>query len=328
MRTTRRDLIAGVTAIGAGLMFGPDIRWSGAQAQTAAMRYGVYPDVSPFVWASRDWTAKYGLKTEFTWYGGGGDVDNALIAGQVDANGPGIGRVVTLAAAKPGEISQIMVWCYGDYSACLVAPNSPYKTMADLKGKKIGTAVGSGAYMSWLVYLEANGFKPDDFQVVNMAGGSIPAALSGGIIDGAVIWEPFPALMEFQKSGRIIQQFAKWVSDLAMLQTLNSTVDKNKDGVVKLVAGALDCQDLIRAEPAQAAKIISEGMATRGLNVPAEAFEVVIKDRLKWNPDVKNVEDSLTKVGEVALKLGRIPQAPKFNFRPDILEAARALRKA
>jgi ABC-type nitrate/sulfonate/bicarbonate transport system substrate-binding protein len=284
--------------------------------------------VSPFVWTARDWSGKYGVKTDFTWFAGGGDVDNAMIAGQVDANGPGIGRVVTLAAVKPGEVSQIMVWCYGDYSALLVAPASPYKEMADLKGKKIGTAVGSGAYMAWLVCLEANGFKPEDFQVVNMAGGSIPAALSTGIIDGAVIWEPYPALMEFQKTGRIIQQFAKWVSDLAMLQTLNTTLDKNRDSIVKLVAGALDCQDFIRTKPTEAAKIVSEGMSARGLAVPAEAFEVVIKERLKWEPDIKNVEESLTKVGEVALKLGRIPRAPKFNYRPDILEAAKALRKA
>jgi sulfonate transport system substrate-binding protein len=328
MKTSRRDLVAGVAAFGASLMLGPDRSWRSAQAQSTALRYGVYPDVSPFVWTARDWSEKYGVKTEFTWFAGGGDVDNAMIAGQVDTNGPGIGRVVTLAAVKPGEVSQIMVWCYGDYSALLVAPGSPYKEMADLKGKKIGTAVGSGAYMSWLVCLEANGFKPEDFQIVNMAGGSIPAALSTGIIDGAVIWEPYPALMEFQKNGRIIQQFAKWVSDLAMLQTLNTTLDKNRDSIVKLVAGALDCQEFIRTHPTEAAKIVSEGMGARGLAVPAEAFEVVIKERLKWEPDIKNVEASLTKVGEVALKLGRIPRAPEFNYRPDILEAAKELRKA
>jgi NitT/TauT family transport system substrate-binding protein len=327
--TTRRELIAGVAALGSALFFRDDLLTTAAHAQSnPVIRYGVYPDVSPFVWASRDWTGKYGVKTEFSWFAGGGDVDNAMVAGQIDIDGPGIGRVVSLAAAKPGEIAQLMVWCYGDYAAALVAPNSPYKTMADLKGKKIGTAVGSGAYMAWLVYLEANGFKLEDFQVANMPGGSIPAALSTGTIDGAVIWEPFPALMENQKTGRIVQQFASWVSDLAMIQTLNTTIDKQRDTVVKMLAGALDCQDFIRTNPAQAAAIISEGMAARGLAVPPAAFEVVIKERLKWDPDIKNVESSLKKVGEVALKLGRIPRAPVFNFRQDVLDAAKALRRA
>jgi ABC-type nitrate/sulfonate/bicarbonate transport system substrate-binding protein len=329
MMFNRRELMSGVAAFGAALTLGPDAAWRRAHAQSpAVIKYGVYPDVSPFVWTSRDWTGRYGIKTEFSWYAGGGDVDNAMVAGQIDADGPGIGRIVSLAAAKPGEISQLMVWCYGDYAAALVAPGSPHKSMADLKGKKIGTAVGSGAYMAWLVYLEANGFKLEDFQVVNMAGGSIPAALASGGIDGAVIWEPFPALMENQKSGRIIQQFARWVSDLAILQTLSSTVEKQRDNVVKLIAGALDCQEFIRNNPKEAATIISEGMAARGLAVPPAAFEVVIKERLKWEPDFKNVEDSLVKVGQVALKLGRIPQAPKFNLRQDLLDAAKALRKA
>jgi ABC-type nitrate/sulfonate/bicarbonate transport system substrate-binding protein len=48
--------------------------------------------------------------------------------------------VVALSAAKPGEIAQLMVLAYGDYSAMLMAPSSPYRTMADLKGKKVGTA--------------------------------------------------------------------------------------------------------------------------------------------------------------------------------------------
>ncbi|MGE3145997.1 MAG: ABC transporter substrate-binding protein [Pseudorhodoplanes sp.] len=325
--TTRRELIAGVAALGSALFFRDELLSPALAQGSPVIRYGMYPDVSPFVWASRDWTGKYGLRTEFSWFAGGGDVDNALVAGQIDADGPGIGRVVSLAAAKPGEIAQLMVWCYGDYAAALVAPNSPYKTMADLKGKKIGTAVGSGAYMAWLVYLEANGFKPEEFQVANMPGGSIPAALSSGTIDGAVIWEPFPALMENQKNGRIIQQFASWVSDLAMIQTLNTTLDKQHDNIVKMLAGALDCQDFIRTKPAEAAKIISEGMAARGLNVPPAAFEVVIKERLKWDPDIKNVESSLKKVGEVALKLGRIPRAPVFSFRQDVLDAAKTLRR-
>lgn len=326
--TTRRELIAGVAAFGSALLCREGFWPNAAHAQTGAvMRYGAYPDVTPFVWASRDWSGKYGLKTDVSWFAGGGDVDNAMVAGQIDIDGPGIGRVVSLAAAKPGEVSQLMVWCYGDYAAALVAPNSPYKTMADLKGKKIGAAVGSGAYMTWLVYLEANGFKLQDFQVANMSGGSIPAALSSGTIDCAVIWEPFPALMEHQKIGRIIQQFGNWAADLAMIQTLNSTVEINRDAVVKMLAGALDCQDFIRSNPSQAAAIISEGMAARGLAVPAAAFEVVIKDRLKWDPDIKNVEDSLRKVGEVTLKLGRIPRAPRFNFRQDVLDAAKALRR-
>ena len=328
MTTNRRDLTIGAASLGMTMMLNPRLGFSEAAAKPAIMRYGAYPDVSPYVWASRDWTGKYGVTTETTWYAGGGDVDNAMISGNIDIDGPGSGRVVTLAAVKPGDVSQIMVWCYGDYSAVLVAPNSSYEKMSDLKGKKIGTAIGSGAYMVWLVYLQETGQSLKDFQIINLAGGAIPAALSAGIIDAAVIWEPFPALMEFQKTGRIIQEFKTWVSDLAMLQTLNSTLEKDRDSVVKLVAGALDCQDYIRTNPAEAAKIVSAGMAKGGLSVPPQAFEVVIRKRLTWEPELSNVEPSLNKIGALALKLGSIPRAPKFNFRNDILDAAKTLRKA
>ena len=181
--------------------------------------------------------------------------------------------------------------------------------------------------MAWLLTIGVNGLIPNDFPVVNLPGSSLAAALTTGSIDAAVVWEPFPALMEQQKTGRIIQQFAKFVSDVAMVQTLVSTVEKRRDDVVKMLAGVLDCQDFIRQRPQEAAAIISQGMAARGLEVPEAAFEVVVKDRLKWTPDLANVQDSLTKIGDIALKLGMIKQAPVFSMHQDVLDEAKQLQK-
>jgi ABC-type nitrate/sulfonate/bicarbonate transport system substrate-binding protein len=59
--------------------------------------------------------------------------------------------------------------------------------------------------MAWLLTIGVNGLIPNDFPVVNLPGSSLAAALTTGSIDAAVVWEPFPALMEQQKTGRIIQ---------------------------------------------------------------------------------------------------------------------------
>ncbi len=94
-----------------------------------------------------------------------------------------------------------------------------------------------------------------------------------------------------------------------------------------MLAGLLDCQEFIRSNPKQAATIVSEGMAARGLQVPASAFEVVIRDRLKWTPDLADVEHSLTTISAVAQQLGAIKQAPVFKLRQDVLDEAKALRR-
>lgn len=326
---TRRSVLRSISGLGVAGVPALTSPLLPAQAQTRpVLRYGLYPDLAPFVLASRDWAGKYGVQLDFTWFGNGGEANKAMVAEQIESDSAGIGPVVSLAAAKPGEIAQLMVLAYGDYSSMLVAPSSPYHTMADLKGKKVGAAIGSGAYMAWLVTLRANGLKPDDFQLVNLPASSMAAALSAGSIDAAVVWEPFPALMEEQKTGRIIQKFAKWVSDVAMVQTLVSTVEKRHGDVVKMLAGLLDCQDFIRNNPKQAADIISQGMAARGIQVPAAAFEVVIKDRLKWTPDLTEIQDSLKKISDVALQLGLIERAPVFKLRQDLLDEAKQLRRA
>jgi ABC-type nitrate/sulfonate/bicarbonate transport system substrate-binding protein len=119
-----------------------------------------------------------------------------------------------------------MGWAYGDYAATLVRPDSPYKEMADLKGKKIGTVVGSGSYMAWLIWLDSQGMSVNDFQIVNMQGGEVAGALSSGVIDGATIWEPYPAMMEHRKIGKIIALYAKVVYDAVVIQTRREVIEK------------------------------------------------------------------------------------------------------
>lgn len=327
MGMTRGEFLKYLAGTGAALL-GPG--WLAprlGRAQAASFVYGPHPAPEAFVWGSRDWGAKYQVAVKSQWFNNGAESNDALVAGKVEGNAPGAGGIVALNAAQPGKFAQAMVWSYGDYSATLVPPDSPYKTLADLKGKKVGVLVGSGSYITWLVYLEENGLKLEDFQVVNMRGEDIPAALSGKVIDGATIWEPYVALMEHKGIGRIVASFAKSVYDQVHLQVRAETLQKNRPGLVRMVAAALDVQDFIRQNPTEAAQLISKAMAQRGIDVPWQAFEVVVKQRVIFKPEFSDdIKTSLTKISQVALKLGRIKQLPTFTFATDVIDEAKRLR--
>jgi NitT/TauT family transport system substrate-binding protein len=73
-----------------------------------------------------------------------------------------------------------------------VKPDSPIKTIADLKGKKIGyTNPRSTSQALDILLLEAAGLKPDDAELVKTGGfGEAVVALNLGLIDASAIADP------------------------------------------------------------------------------------------------------------------------------------------
>lgn len=60
----------------------------------------------------------------------------------------------------------------------------------DLKGKTIGTLMGSTGQFFTEAFLVFNSISPSDVEMVNIAPSELPEALNNGRIDAQVIWEP------------------------------------------------------------------------------------------------------------------------------------------
>lgn len=69
----------------------------------------------------------------------------------------------------------------------VVPANSEAKTLADLKGKKIGVTKGTAGQLTLNRVLERSGLTERDFKVVSLDAATLKAALATGDIDGAII---------------------------------------------------------------------------------------------------------------------------------------------
>jgi sulfonate transport system substrate-binding protein len=69
----------------------------------------------------------------------------------------------------------------------VVPANSEAKTLADLKGKKIGVTKGTSGQLTLNRVLERSGFTERDFKVVSLDAATLKAALATGDIDGAIV---------------------------------------------------------------------------------------------------------------------------------------------
>ncbi len=88
--------------------------------------------------------------------------------------------------------------------AVLVRPDSPARSFADLKGKRVGTGRGSIGHQLVLASLEAAGLKPADIDLKFLLPADAKAALVSGSLDAWATWEPYTSQLEVAGQARIL----------------------------------------------------------------------------------------------------------------------------
>ena len=68
--------------------------------------------------------------------------------------------------------------------------NSGINSVNDIKGKKIGTLMGSSGQFFTEAFLVYNSISPSDVEMVDISPSELPKALKNGQIDVQIIWEP------------------------------------------------------------------------------------------------------------------------------------------
>jgi sulfonate transport system substrate-binding protein len=88
--------------------------------------------------------------------------------------------------------------------AILVPKDSPIKTLADLKGKKVALNKGSNVHFLLVKLLEKAGVQYKDIDPVFLAPSDARAAFERGSVDAWAIWEPFFAAAQRQTGARVL----------------------------------------------------------------------------------------------------------------------------
>jgi sulfonate transport system substrate-binding protein len=92
----------------------------------------------------------------------------------------------------------------GSSEAIIVPKESPIKSLADLKGKRIAFGKGSSAHNLLVAALEKAGLSWSDITPAPLAPADATAAFIKGSIDAWSIWDPYLALAELKENARVI----------------------------------------------------------------------------------------------------------------------------
>src|SRR5271154_6016248 len=118
--------------------------------------------------------------------------------------------------------------------AILVPKDSPIKTLAELKGKKVALNKGSNVHFLLVKLLERAGIKYADIDTIFLTPADARAAFERGSVDAWVIWEPFLAAAQKQTGARILADGNGVVSNHQFFLASRSYAQRHPD-VVSIV---------------------------------------------------------------------------------------------
>ena len=142
----------------------------------------------------------------------------------------------------------------------LVAANSSIRTIADLKGKRVGFTKGSSAHNVVIATLEKAGLTYEDITPVYLTPPDAGPAFANGSIDAWAVWDPYFAIGEKRQSGRILinaVDVAKTNSFYLANRDFANTYVKETREVIDGLAEAARWAEANRAEVASALAAIT-----------------------------------------------------------------------
>jgi sulfonate transport system substrate-binding protein len=147
--------------------------------------------------------APQGIEVKWVEFSSGPPMLEAMNVGSVDYGAVGdsppifaqaAGAAIVYAAGQPITNGQ----------GILVPPNSPIRSIADLKGKRVGFTKGSSAHNVIVQTLEKAGLSYADITPVYLTPPDAGPAFANGSIDAWSIWDPYFAIGETKQNGRIL----------------------------------------------------------------------------------------------------------------------------
>ena len=176
---------------------------------------------------------------------------NALKAGSLDAiaTTPDTFSRTTAQGIKTVQVLGLDASVGGDG---IVAENS-IKSVADLKGQKVGVSAGSTSQWFLAYVLDQDGMSLKDVEQVDMTSGDAGSAFATGKIPAAVTWEPWLSKTQKNPDGHVVvstEKYPKIITDQVAFDP--EFLKQNPDSVRAFVKGYLAAVDFLKSDPDKA----------------------------------------------------------------------------
>lgn len=193
--------------------------------------------------------------------------------------------------------------------AILVPKDSPLKSLADLKGKKIALNKGSNVHYLLVKALEKAGINYGDVQLAYLAPADARAAFQRGAVDAWVIWDPYQAAAEESLEARTLADGTNLVPNYQFYFSSRPFLAASPKVVDEIIEALNEADDWAKNN----IKAVAEQLSP-SVGLPAS---VIAKSLERESYGIKRIDDdviaSQQRIADTFLALGLLPKAVKVS---------------
>lgn len=188
--------------------------------------------------------------------------------------------------------------------AILVPKDSPIKSVAELKGKKVALNKGSNVHYLLVKALEKAGVAYSDVELAFLAPADARAAFQSGQVDAWVIWDPFQASAEVGIDAKVLADGTDLVSNHQFYLAGRSFASDNGKAIEVLLAELEKVNQWVKSDTKAAAEELAPP-----IGIPAPILEKALN---RQSYGLKPLDEKVTaeqqNIADVFHSLGLLPK--------------------
>ena len=260
--------------------------------------------------------AKRGLSVELVRFNNQQDNVRAMLRGALDASFVPFWEVMQ---ADPGENKPVYLLVADvSYGSDGIVAQSPIKSVKELKGKQVGTKLGTVSHLILLEALNAHQLQPLDVEIDNILNETAVEKLQAGSLDAAVLWEPTLHNTAKAIQGNVI--FTTREVDSTVVDGLVSSasfVTAHKAVLTKLLLAWFDTIHAVETEPETVFEIVGQKIGQTGESF-AEDYAGLRPGDLEMNQRMFGSDGRLSAVKETIIRLLQADPRHSNVIRQDV----------
>lgn len=209
-------------------------------------------------------------------------------------------------------------------SAIIVRRDSPIRSVAGLRGRRLATVRGSAGQNLALRLLEQDGLTANDVKWVYLHNGEAKAALASGSIDAWSTWGSYVGIALLEDKDRALADGAKLPAEAAFYAASNKAIATRRTQLLDFLKRTARARAWVRTHQDEYARVLA-----KETGIPFEVARFTVHEQLT---QVIPVDDSLRGEQQAILeryrRAGVIPSAPDLAgaFDPSFNEVVAASR--
>ncbi|MEO8848860.1 MAG: ABC transporter substrate-binding protein [Casimicrobiaceae bacterium] len=257
----------------AALLVGCSIAASAAEPVKMVIATGVDPGFSIFYVAKLGgFLERNGIDVDLRTGSSGGAMIPLLISNSSNASMSAAFAGISNHLKDPNIVAVAQVLRYDRWYG-VVAKND-IKSLADLKGKKVGVSLGTASESIWYDSLKHAKLDPNDFKssIVNVEAPEMVAAIERGDVQAFAAWEPWLSRTVLNvPNTRILSDNIGAVQDVAFIYMNRKWIEANRDTALRFMKAMNEANNFINTEPAK-----TKQMVGKMLNLPANLMDAMM----------------------------------------------------